>query len=107
MFDDFTVASTTPDLCEELFDIMRKRYKITAKPAMDTFLSMHFDDLPIESIRFSQPVRINELVQEHRRPSGMYPSVPIDSKFCDKFQIYAPVHSCSHPPVSDWSPITL
>jgi hypothetical protein len=89
--DDFAIATSTPELADEVFGILRKRYEITTKPAMDSFLGISFDYLPDGRIRISQPVKIDELTQEHGLPKGAYPSVPMDSKFNDAFQDDSPV----------------
>jgi hypothetical protein len=88
--DDFAIATSTPELADEVFGILRKRYEITTKSAMDSFLGIYFDYLPDGRIRISQPVKIDELIQEHGLPKGVYPSVPMDSKFNDFFQDDAP-----------------
>jgi hypothetical protein len=89
--DDFAIASSTQELSDELYSTMKQRYKIKVKPSMDSFLGMHLSG---GQIHLSQPVKIDELTQEHGLPpDGVYPSVPVpmDSKFSDEYQNDAPL----------------
>jgi hypothetical protein len=77
------VAASDQALVDELIRGLEERYIISVEKSEETFLGLHMEYLMDGSVLFTQPRRIQELVDEYKIDKSKYPSVPMSSQFND------------------------
>jgi hypothetical protein len=84
------VAASDQALVDELIRGLEERYIISVEKSLETFLGLHMEYLVDGSVLFTQPRRIQELVDEYKIDKSKYPSVPMSSQFNDADQNDSP-----------------
>ena len=94
--DDFAIAATSQQLLDSFILLMSAKYNVKPQTKLEGFLGMKIDYLQDGSVTFSQPTKIQEVV-EHcglENFAGKFPTIPMASTFSDDFQNDAELIDC-------------
>jgi hypothetical protein len=92
--DDFAIASSHQEMTDELLRVMQLQYTITPFDTLESFLGIHIVYRPDGSVVFTQPRRIQELVDKYNLSTAPSVQVPMSSLFSDAYQDDSP--QCDH-----------
>ncbi len=84
--DDFLVPGDYEATVNEFVEIIEKRYTIQRSKDVEKFLGLRLEHLEDESIKLSQPQRIEDMLVEYKLVDVPYPTVPMPADFSDEHQ---------------------
>ena len=86
--DDFAIAASSQQLLDNFMRLMSSKYKIKRQTKLEGFLGMKIDYLENGAVIFSQPTKIQEVIEHCGLEyfDGTYPTIPMATTFSDEYQ---------------------